>query len=153
VNIDTAFPSNYLKSSDFDNDTTYTISRVEIETLGQGRDAEQKAVLYFDNVEKGLVLNKTNSNTIKDLYGPETDDWTGQRITLFPCDVEFGGKMTPAIRIRPRKPAAAQQRQQPQRPAPGQTAQRQPQRRQEPPPDSQYDDGGIPEDIQHEMER
>lgn len=115
MNIHQAFPSNYLKSSDLEGKPALMkMERVEIETLGQGRDAEQKPVLYFKSssagldLNKGLVLNKTNTATISDLYGHETDDWNGKDIVIFETDVEFQGKRTPAIRIRaPKKSAEA----------------------------------------------
>jgi hypothetical protein len=99
-----AFPSNYLKAGDLDEDQTYTIAGVTIETLGQGKNAEQKPVLSFKETDKTFVLNKTNGKTISSLYGDEMDDWTGKKITLFATEVEFQGEQTLAIRVRLKKP-------------------------------------------------
>lgn len=113
MNINNAFPSKWLKSGDIEgDDLVLTIARVEIETVGQGEDAEQKPIVYFDETEKGLVLNKTNADSIARLHGPETDAWTGKRIALFSTEVDFGGKQTLALRVRlkspqPNKAAAA----------------------------------------------
>jgi hypothetical protein len=100
MNIKTAFPSNYLKAAELTGDVTYTIKGVEVETLGQGKDAEDKPVVYFNESDKGLVLNKTNAATIGEMYGDETNNWIGKRITVYPASVPFQGKMTQAIRVR-----------------------------------------------------
>jgi hypothetical protein len=100
MNIDQAFPSNYLKSADIEEDTTLTISAVTLETIGE----DERPIVHFDNNDKGLVLNKTNASTIKGLYGKDTDDWTGKKITLFATEVDYQGKQTMAIRIRMRAP-------------------------------------------------
>ncbi len=106
MNINTAYPSTYMKAAELEGDTVYTIKEVKIEKLGQGDDADTKPIVYFEETDLGLALNKTNSNTIQGLYGPETDDWTGKPITLFTTEVDFQGKQTLAIRVRMKKPAA-----------------------------------------------
>lgn len=98
MNINDAFPSNYLKSSDLKGTTpTVTMSHVISEQLGDDR----KLVLYFQNKEKGMVLNKTNANNIASIYGPETEDWTGKKVTLAVAWVDFQGRSVEAIRVRP----------------------------------------------------
>jgi hypothetical protein len=97
MRIDNAFPSTYLKASDLQGNTvTVRMSHVKMEDIG----GDHKPILYFQNKEKGLVLNKTNSNNIAAIYGPETDDWAGQPIDLFPTMVDFQGKSVEAIRCR-----------------------------------------------------
>lgn len=106
MRISGAFPSEYLKAADLQGKSvTVIMERIEIREVGDG----PKPVLYFQDKERGLVLNKTNSNTIASIYGEETDDWTGQPITLFEAQVDFQGKVVPAIRVRmpPRQPNRA----------------------------------------------
>lgn len=97
-------PSKYLKASDFEDPRILTIADVKEEVLGRGVDAENKWVLYFAEEEKGLVLNKTNINTIADLYGDDTDDWENKKITLFQTQVDMQGKQVDAVRIRNKPP-------------------------------------------------
>jgi len=114
MNINTQFPSEYLKADGDipdEGNLVVTMSHVEMKSIGQGADASMKPVLYFHETEKGLVLNKTNANTIQGLYGAETDDWNGKRIALFSTEVDFQGKQTLAIRVRMKKPAAPPARQ------------------------------------------
>lgn len=103
------FPSNYLAASDFDEDTVRTIQRVEEEILGQGKDAQKKAVIYFDEDDKGMVCNKTNFKTIASLHGDDTDDWIGKQITLYATEVPFGDKMVMSVRVRLKAPRPASQ--------------------------------------------
>ena len=104
MNIGKAFPSNYLKASDFEQDTVYTIKGVAMESIGQGRDAEDKPILHFEETDLGLVLNRTNANTISGLYGVETEGWKGKKVTLFATEVQFGSEMVMAVRVRTRPP-------------------------------------------------
>jgi hypothetical protein len=97
MKINEAFPSQYLKAADLNGRTpNVTIKEVSLETVGE----DSKLVVYFNNSEKGLVLNKTNANTIADILGSEdTDDWPGKRIKLITAKVEYQGKRVPAIRV------------------------------------------------------
>ncbi len=106
MNINKAFPSKFLKASDFDDvDTPCTIKRVVMEQAGQGNEDPEKPVIYFREFEKGLICNKTNSNIIAKLYGDETDQWIGQKVVLWVNhDVQFKGEMVSAIRVRSRAP-------------------------------------------------
>jgi hypothetical protein len=100
--ITQAFPSKYLKAADLqDRNITVIMDRVEMEDIGDDGD---KPVLYFQGKEKGLVLNKTNSNTIAVVYGEETDDWAGKELILYPTMVDFQGRSVPAIRVRHPQP-------------------------------------------------
>lgn len=86
MNINDAYPSNYLKASDLQGRTIQVIiDRVEMETVGK----DHKAVLYFQNKTKGMILNKTNANNIAAIYSPETDGWIGQPLVLFEAMVDF----------------------------------------------------------------
>lgn len=104
MNINSAF-STSLKAEDLQGKKPIlTIDRVEIEKFGD----DKKPVLYFIGKEKGMVLNRTNSNTITELMGTaETDAWHGHRIQLITAMVDFQGKRVPAIRVQaPMMPVA-----------------------------------------------
>jgi hypothetical protein len=99
------YPSKWLKASDCeDEDLVVTIDRVVEEEIGQQRDL--KWVLYFKELDKGLVLNKTNTTTIAKLWGDNTDDWEGCQVTLYATEVQFQGDMVEAIRVRSKPPKA-----------------------------------------------
>jgi hypothetical protein len=103
VKISSAFPSKYLRAADLQGkQATVVISHATMETIGD----DELPVLYFSGKEKGLVLNKTNANTIANVFGDDTEDWRGGEIVLFETTVDFQGKTMPTIRCRvpPRKP-------------------------------------------------
>ena len=99
-NINDAFPSKYLKASDLQGaEPVVAIDRVDFEPVGQKR--EMKAILYFKNKEKGLVLNKTNANKIVDLLGTAiTEEWEHARIRLYATETQFGGETVDCIRVK-----------------------------------------------------
>ena len=73
MKFDEMFPSKYLKASDAEELPTVTMKALDWETLkNRDEEDEQKPVLYFEEMEKGLGLNRTNANTIKNLYGDDT---------------------------------------------------------------------------------
>jgi hypothetical protein len=103
MRISGAFPSDYLKAQDLQGQKVLVkMSRVEMRDIG----GEVKPVLFFEGKDKGLVLNKTNSNTISAVYGDETEGWEGEEIVLFVTEVEYQGQRMPGIRcqVPPRKP-------------------------------------------------
>ena len=99
--ISKAFPSNYVKAADLDGKScTMTIRTCVLEDLGQGNERERKPVLYFQKAQKGLVLNKTNANTVAKAYGDDTAGWEGRPVEIFPTQVEYKGQMVDGIRLR-----------------------------------------------------
>ena len=106
---DEVFPSRYLKAADLKGKPrTVTIESAPYETLKSLDGKEmQKIVLHFKNTEKSL----TNFDAVCDATGyPDSDDWPGQRIELYPTKTTMGGKTTDCIRIRrpsASRPAAA----------------------------------------------
>ena len=102
MNIGNAFPGAYLKASDLQGrNITITMHSVTMEEVG----GDVKPILFFQDAnglkkERGLVLNKTNSNIIAEMYGPETDDWSGKPITMYPARVPFQDRIVDAIRIK-----------------------------------------------------
>lgn len=100
MNIDQAFPSKYLKASDLPEEgtTAFQIEDVKIEEIG--KEKQQKPVIYFQDEDKGFVVNKTNCNTIAKLLGSrEMDDWKGRPIKLYRTEVQFGDEMVESIRV------------------------------------------------------
>lgn len=97
MNIGDAFPSKYLKARDLaGQEWQLTMTRVEMESMGDG---DAKPVLYFAGAEKGLVLNRVNSEMIALMYSEETEHWQGQPITIKPDKTQFGGKIVDCIRV------------------------------------------------------
>ena len=114
MKIGAAFPGQFLKAADLQGKRVQvTIESVDLEDIG----GETKPVVHFMGKERGLVLNKTNSNAIWAIAGTdETDDWKGTVITLYPSKTDFQGKRVDCLRVDPpdvaprRTPAPAPRR-------------------------------------------
>lgn len=89
-------------------DVTVTISKVEAGTItGSKGKKDKKPLVSFEGKQLKLGLNKTNGKIVAGMYGPNTDDWVGKRITLFATTTEFGSETVECIRVRPKVPPAA----------------------------------------------
>lgn len=99
MNILTAFPTKYVSSADLQGqEVPVVMSHVALEDIEDGKD--KLPVLYFQGMQKGLVLNKTNAKTLSDSFGPETDAWSGRGIILFSMKVQFGKDIVDGIRVK-----------------------------------------------------
>ncbi len=100
THLDDLYPSKFIKAGDLKGqDVNLTITSQTVEEVG--KTAEKKPVLYFKGTDKGLILNRTNANTIGKAYGQDTSAWKNKRITLFGAETDFGGETVACIRIRP----------------------------------------------------
>jgi hypothetical protein len=117
MNINEAFPSNYLKAQDLQGrEVQVTISNVAMEKLG----SDTRMILYFQGKQKGMVCNKTNAMNIAMMYGEDTDGWLGKSVTLFSAWVDFQGKSVQGLRVRPGNGAPLPQQRATQAQAPAQ---------------------------------
>lgn len=99
MNINDAFPTDFLKAADLKGrEFTLTIKHVESKELNDGTT---KPTVYFLETDKGLGLNKTNAMTLSEMFGPETNTWSGQKVLLYTIKTNFQGQMVDAIRVRP----------------------------------------------------
>lgn len=104
----------FLKAAEFGtgatpSQPTWTIANVVLEKLesvsmqdtdGSSSKLKTKGICYFKEVERGWVLNRTNAECLAALFGKETNEWVGKRVTLFAADVRVGPKMDIGIRVR-----------------------------------------------------
>ena len=110
MELSSVFGGDSLKAADLQGrEANVTISEVTMKKFDNG----SKLVIRFAGKQKVLICNKTNANRIAYVYGTNTDNWVGQPITLYVDLVDFQGKPTEAIRVRPPLQRAA-----PARPTP-----------------------------------
>lgn len=103
----TAF-GNYIKAEDLNGRAVrVTIEGVTIEEIKSDGKTEKKLVAHFAGKDKGLVLNRTNADTLNEIFGTDDyDEWQGI-VVLFPDTTKFGGKTVPCVRIRSNNGASA----------------------------------------------
>ena len=94
--------SNYLNATtakDYEG-KDLKIYEVTAETI---RDV-RKMTIGFENVEKMLVVNKTNREVLAEAFGDETNDWCGKLVRLDIVKVMFDGQRTNSIQLSPVNP-------------------------------------------------
>ena len=101
--------SKYLRKEDVGQGRLFTIQSLIQENVAMDKQPEElKWVMYFEEEEKGIVLNWTNIQLAAQATGSEeTETWIGKKIVLYADpNVSFGGKLVGGIRIRAAKQAA-----------------------------------------------
>ena len=101
LDFDQLFPGKYLKAGEFNGrDVTLTITGISLEDLPQEQGGNRtRGILNFQGTKKALVLNRTNGEAIRAMFGRDTGDWIGKRVTFFPAPISFGDA-DHAIRVR-----------------------------------------------------
>lgn len=93
----------YLKKDDVSPPQVWTITDVKEQTVtAPGKEPKERLVLFFDETQKGLVLNMTNGDALYDMTGHEDpQEWIGQRVELYVDDkVAYAGKRVGGVRLR-----------------------------------------------------
>lgn len=88
-------------------DRVVEITAVAAGSIGRGKDKAKKPILSLKTgkgVVRTMACNITNARVIKTLYGNDTTEWVGKRVTLYPTTATFGAELHDAIRIRPMAP-------------------------------------------------
>lgn len=102
MDINQLFPSKYLKGADLKAPATVTIAAVKAESMYKpGEGNVTKFVLYVQNGSKGVVLTRPLAMGIAQaLAEPDTDNWPGRRVVLYPVPMTVAGSPCVAIRAR-----------------------------------------------------
>ena len=116
MHVDLLFPNRFIKCADLrGKDVTLTICNLnpKEELRRPGGAIDYKPCLYFEETaakvkkgeeEKRLVINKTNAKSIAKMYGNDTDNWIGCKITLYPTTTRCGAETVDCVRIREQVP-------------------------------------------------
>jgi hypothetical protein len=96
------FPSNYLAAIEFGTrQFTAKIDSVrKVKLEGENGEQKDKGVVFFEGHEKGWVLCKTNALCLAAMFGNDTDQWIGKRVTLYSTKVSVGKEMKDGIRVK-----------------------------------------------------
>lgn len=121
--ISEEFTSGYMTFEDLEGqDLVLTITTAEIVKFKEKDGYEKKKILLkFKERKEAMILNLTNRETLVDLYGDDTEDWEGKRITVYPTKVLFEGKKVGCVRIKdevPKSGRAAEDKKPARKPAP-----------------------------------
>jgi hypothetical protein len=96
-------PAPHLEAADLgDSDVVVTIKDIGFAIVGS--EQVRKGILQFEEMPRGMVLNRTNLKRVVAMYGSETDEWKGKKLALYASETDFAGKTVPCIRIREKVP-------------------------------------------------
>lgn len=100
TSYDELFPGRFLRAHECEGKPTYTIKAVVIETLPTEKGEKDTGIVMFRESSKGLVLNKTNGQCLRHMFGRVLTEWVGRRVTLM-CDdnVQLGRERVSGVRI------------------------------------------------------
>lgn len=89
MNADSLIPGRFIKAVDLGStlaaEPTFTITAVVLERVPDLKNPGNevvKGIVGFRDIEQGWVMNRTNVECLKAMFGPETDGWMGKRVTL-----------------------------------------------------------------------
>lgn len=108
MKVSQMLPSTYLKKEDVEQPVIVTIGHIEEKNVaGKDQPEELKWIIFFNEFDKGLVLNSTNINALSQACrSTETDDWAGKEVVLFvDPTVAYAGKVIGGLRIRENRTA------------------------------------------------
>lgn len=97
------FKGSYITAAELDGKTaTMTISHVLMEKLTDPETGKEKdkGIVYFREIPRGWVANRTNMACVAAMFGDRTGAWTGKRVTLFSTPVNVGPKKELGIRVK-----------------------------------------------------
>ena len=97
MNVFKVVPPTYLNAAGLgDQEIRDTIGRVSAVEFDRG---ERKVVVNLANDGRGVILNRTNLETIVTAYGPETDDWVGKPVIVRAEPTTFQGRKMQGVRV------------------------------------------------------
>jgi hypothetical protein len=103
MRVSRTYGGNHFKGEELDKPLLLTIDETSSKEFDDGKE---KLIVSFREDDHTLVLNMTNAQTIAELYGDETDDWTGEKIVIYRDKTNFAGKRVDCIRVRAPKTKA-----------------------------------------------
>lgn len=109
--VDEAYGSRFLGVTDIGTKKIRTkivkVRKEEVKDRDSGR-MKKTLIVFFENVDKGLVLNVTNKNILVDALGKPPAGWLGASVgILVDPNVGFGGRKTGGVRLSVLLPPAA----------------------------------------------
>jgi hypothetical protein len=102
ADLEACYGGTYLNATGQGERRTRTkIARVQKKALPQqGGGTKTKFVLSFTTLDKEMVVNATNKDTLVDALGRNPADWIGAEVGLFTEPTNMAGKATRGLRLR-----------------------------------------------------
>lgn len=83
---DQLFPGRFIKAGEMrSKPLTLTIKDVYLDGLEQEDGTEKsQAVVSFEEIKREWALNKTNAQCLVAMWGRDSGDWIGHKVTIYP---------------------------------------------------------------------
>jgi hypothetical protein len=113
ADLDQVYGSRFLSVADVGGrKIRTTIVRIKKEDLPSGDGSKRpRFVVFFEHVDKPMVLNATNKNELVEKLGRDPAKWKGAQVGLFvDPNVTYAGKRVAGLRLRvlgPGRPAVS----------------------------------------------
>jgi hypothetical protein len=99
--------SKFIAHADVEPPVVVTVRTLSLEKVGRDDDSEQRWIMWFNELKKGMRLNVTTLRIFEAAYGDDSDRWIGRRVQLYwDPTVQFGGKLVGGVRVRLSRAAA-----------------------------------------------
>jgi len=98
--------SGYLKALDIDNtdDEEMVLTIVDVNEVYSESLSKDQIEVSFNEIEKKLTLNVTNTKKLVEMYGMDDEEWIGKKIRLYSDDSKTPqGAPCRTIKIKPFK--------------------------------------------------
>lgn len=95
--IGLAQKSRYLRAVDVGESFKVTIANVTVESMkAKGEEEKERGVVWFNEDERGLVVNVSLGQILREMFGLNLEDWAGKRLELY-NDTSVRGKSGKAV--------------------------------------------------------
>lgn len=86
LSYDQLFPGRFLKAGEFNGRAvTLTIADVFLDGLEtETGNTETRAIMAFTETDRQLVLIKTNAQCLRAMWGDDSGEWVGHKVTFHP---------------------------------------------------------------------
>jgi hypothetical protein len=65
-----------------------------------GKEKQVRSRLFVEELDRPLVINRTNVKALIDLFGNDTADWIGEPFNLYVSETSFNGDTVRCLRVR-----------------------------------------------------
>jgi len=102
VDYDELFPGRFIKAGLFAaKPLTLRLKAIDTEPLPQDDGHDRvRGIISFHGTDKQWVLNSTNGQCLKAMWGKRVQDWIGQSVTLCSEQAPFGLETVDAVRVK-----------------------------------------------------
>ena len=103
MNATALLPGDFITAAEFGGKTpTLTITDARLVKVFDEKTGgdKQKGTIFFRETPRGWILNRTNVLCLMAMFGSETNDWNGKRVTLAAELVQFGRDRVLGIRVK-----------------------------------------------------